>query len=82
MLTVKPIYEKHYPRVACSSEDGALHWQVELIPEQSMNNFDFWVGFIIHKGDFLFPSSDVIHSICAAVMHGWLFSCLQRRSQQ
>lgn len=34
------------------SDDGALHWNVELIPDESKNNFDHWVGFLLHKGVF------------------------------
>ncbi|KAK9797016.1 hypothetical protein WJX73_006576 [Symbiochloris irregularis] len=42
------------------SDDGALHWDVELIPDQSKNNFDHWVGFIIHKGDEKDAGGDVL----------------------
>lgn len=32
-----------------------LKWTIELIPEQTRNNFNHWVGFQVHKGTQFHP---------------------------
>ena len=55
-------FSKASADLTCRNGDK-LTWTIELIPEQAKNNFNHWVGLMVHKGTIFWRPADLLFPV-------------------